>query len=273
MGNCNMCMRRADIEIGAYKSEISSRIMESQDQEDFDRIVQEAQVPETHRDGCIGFKFTWLPTVDKIILDAQKTVNQIHQVRFSILSTVENLYERTTIWKVPGANTHHAIVALVYSIIARNDSEANFLLKIEEDYPYFKFDTTRVTDDVLRDIKLLEVHFEIIKDAGKDISKMWDDSCKLSKNSRKLKKKAKKDMMKKDKFTPHVSREALAYNSQSLVKMKQLSKNTMKMFSSWTYEIKQAAAEIKNEQEKFGEYKCMLNSKFFDNFENHLYDL
>ena len=264
MGNIVPCWNSTTISLEPQRStEMSGRMRSrNSEAERFDNLVKAIELPPKPNGSYIHFKYTWLPSVDSVVLTAQSTVNHLHEIRNSVISNIELLTKRTNFWTVPGANTTHGIVALIYSILSQVEGkQVENLIHFQERFPFFRLDSRWVSDTVLDDIHLLNKYLDALEKAYNDTPRIIEEWYELSKQAASLKETAKEDMMRQDKFALKSTKEALIHNVDMLRKIKRLAKNTMKIVTKTWKELEFAHYIIKEEFDSLPQFGQELSKK------------
>lgn len=228
----------------------------------FEDILREVDSPSNKSKSCIKFKYTWLPSVDSVILNAQNTVNRLHQIRNDVLSGIDKLNCRTGVWMMPNADTSHAILALIYSIMAQtNGEDVDKIIKFLDTFPFIHLESKHVNDEVLCDINTINGYLDKLEIALKETPTIIDDCFELAKNAKSLKQNVKEEYEKQDQAMSQKTKQALKHNVEMLKKIKYLAKNTMKLLARTSEELSMAVHTIKDEYDNFSKIGKMLNEE------------
>ena len=148
----------------------------------FNELANAVKAPENEKDIWIYFKYTWLPSVDDVIWKAQRTVNELHTLRYEFVRGMSTLMEKTEIWLIPGANTSHCIIALIYAMSAQMKGAATEkFITFGGKFPWFKVGKDSAELNIAKDSKILFDYFHALEKAYQDMPKVVEDCVELSK--------------------------------------------------------------------------------------------
>lgn len=249
MGNTISCLKKGHGTLDRLKKDSGS------EEKKFNDLAQAVKAPENEQNVWIYFKYTWLPSVDEVIWKAQRTVNELHTLRNELVRGMRTLMVKTEIWAIPGANTTHCILALIYAMSAQMKGAATEkFLTFGGKFPWFKVGKDSAEMNIAKDSKILFDYFHALEKAYQDMPKVLDDCIELSKKTADLKDKAKDDLERVDKFKLNKCTSALTHNIKMLKRVKNLAKNTMSLVTKSAKELEQAYSIVKEENTRIPEF-------------------
>ena len=253
MGNAVACLKKGHGALDQMKRDTTN------EEEKFNELAKAVKAPQNEENVWIYFKYTWLPSVDDVIWKAQRTVNELHTLRYDLIRAMSTLMEKTSIWLIPGANTSHAILAVIYAISAQTKGAATEkFLTFGGKFPWFKVGKDSAELNIAGDCKILFDYFHALEKASQDMPKIAEDLIELSKKTVDLKDRAKGDLERVDKFKLNKCTSALTHNIKMLKRVKNLAKVTMKLVTKSASELEQAYNVIQEENTRLPEFGKIL---------------
>lgn len=211
-------------------TKIPGKAPESDEKRQFDALINAVEIPEGDKKDIVYFKYTHLPSVDRVILQAQETINEIHKVRYGLIKGMEKILNKTGVCKLAGANTSHAILAMIYAMAAQTKGAASEdLITFGTKFPYFKFGKDSSTVNIAKDVKILAEYFYCLEKAYEKMPKLVDDCTELAKKSATLQDDAAGDLERVDKISLPSVMSALTHDANMLKKAVIVATNTMNL--------------------------------------------
>jgi hypothetical protein len=230
-------------------------LAKTEEEKEFDKLTKAVEVPESQKASLVYFKYTHLRSIDAVISDAQKIVNEVHKLRFDLYNAMEKLIEKTCIYEIGGANTAHAILAIVYHIFTQCKREdAEKLITFGGKFPWFKKGTDSVAENIAKDIKVLFDYFYALEKAADKMPKLVEDCIDLAKKAIDLKDKAVPEIEKADDITKGKATVAIAHNVKMLGRAKKLATAATGMIAKVSKQLKEAYEITKEEHSQLHEY-------------------
>jgi len=253
MGNTFQCLKKGQTALSDIKS------TKDNGETNFNNLVKAVEVPENEKNFWIYFKYTFLPSVDDVIYKAQCTVNDLHKLRSELIKGMTALLRKTQIWEIKGADTSHAILALIYAISAQTKGAATEkFLTFGGKFPYFKIGKDSAELNVAKDSKILFDYFHCLEKAYTQMPKIVKDCLELSEKAADLKDTAKDDLERVDKFKLNKCMSALNHNITRLKRLKNLANVTMELVTKSAKELEHAYKIIQEESTSLPEFGQIL---------------
>lgn len=201
-------------------------------------MAKAVEIPSNEKDKLIQFKYTWISSVDAMILGAQSTVDKLHSLRHELIHEIDRLISKTSIWEIPGATTTHALIALVYTITSKVEGkDIHKIIQLSESFPYFGIE--EISDsEAVEELGILKDYIKALEEIYQDLPSMLDQWDNLSKEAGKLKNTAEDELAKQEKSMAENTLTALEHDIDMLKKTRNLSRNTMRLVDKTIDELK-----------------------------------
>ena len=249
MGNLKSCMTGASGQITGGMKEASA------EEKKFDALVKAIEIPEGDKSTWIYFRYTQLPSVDKVIYDAQVTVNDLHKVRSALIKGIQKIVARTAIWHIPGSNTSHALMSLIYAMASQTQGVgSDKFLTFGGKFPWVKLGKDSAPVNIAKDTKMLADYLQALESAYSKMPKILEDCVELAKKAASLQDDAKDDLERISKLSLPKATKALTHNIKMLGRTKNLAKVTMGLVTKTAKELEHACQVLKEENSSLPEF-------------------
>ena len=246
MGNCFTCF-------SGEKSEEEKR---------FDELVKAVDTGEKDNSNKIYFQYTNLNSCDKVIIEAQKIVNNIHIMRNKLIKGAEELVVKTHIWEIDGANTSHAILALYYAIWAQCSREdAESLISFTNKFPWIKKGKDSKIENVARDSKILFDYLHSLESASQKLPKIIDECTELGKASLEIENNIQDEISEANTSTKLKAAKSIPHNIKMLKRTAEVSTTLLMIVKRLSLQLKYAFETMAEEKSKIAEFGELLAKK------------
>ena len=230
----------------------------SEEEKAFEKLVKEVETPADKRTDHIYFQFTRIPSIDKVIRQAQTIVNEVHKIRLGFKLAYRDMIARTAIWAC-GGDVGHAIVALIYCIFAQcNREDADNLIIVQKKFPWFKKGKDSIPPKVAKDVKKLFDYFHALEKAIQRFPDLVKECIELGKKAIELKDTLDKDIKNADEWQKTRALKSVPHNIKMLKRLPTLANNTMKFMEMNKVQLEFAYNVILEEQHDLQEYGRIL---------------
>lgn len=226
----------------------------SEAEKQFDALVQAVENAEKD-DSFIYFKYTSLDSVDSVVLDAQRIVNDIHKIRIALKKSMEALIRKSHIYEINGANSSHAILAMIYSIYAQTErEEAESLIVFKSKFPFIGKGKDSKVENVAKNMKVLFDYVNAMETAGGKMPKLVEDCIDLAKKAINLGESYKNELKEADQKVILKATKSVPHNLKMLKRTKLMALTTMKIVKKLTKELGLASKVLVEERNDLPNY-------------------
>ena len=249
MGNLKSC-------ITGTSGQMTGNIKGATDEEKkFEALLKAIEIPEGDKKNWIYFKYTQLPSVDKVIYQAQETVNELHKVRSELIKGIDKIVNRTAIWHIPGSNTSHAIISLVYAMASQTQGVgSDKFLTFGGKFPWVKLGKDSAPVNIAKDTKMLADYLHSLEAGYTKLPKILEDCVELAKKTATLQDDAKDDLQMISKLSLPKATKALSHNIKMLSRTKNLANVTMGLVTKTAKELEHACQVLQEENSRLPEF-------------------
>ncbi|CAI2368972.1 unnamed protein product [Moneuplotes crassus] len=254
MGNCFGSNSGGVMDMAKGANNLAKAGEKSEAEKQFDALVQAIENSEKD-DSFIYFKYTSLESVDKVVLDAQRIVNDIYKIRITLKKSMEKLIHKTHIWEINGANSSHAIVAMIYSIYAQTErEEAESLIVFKKKFPFVGKGKDSKVEGVATNMKILFDYTTAMETAGAKMPKLVEECIDLAKKAVSLGDSYMDELKQADQKVTIKAAKSVPHNLKMLKRTKLMALTTMKIIKKLTVELTLASKVLVEERNDLPDY-------------------